>query len=73
MAPPRWAHHEGDINLVTSRKPLAAPGYVWCCPQSLCLPRNIHLAKQVIEGCLICRRVNKQALRKQPSGGGLQA
>jgi hypothetical protein len=24
------------------------------------------LAKQVMEGCIICRKFNKQALRKQP-------
>jgi hypothetical protein len=39
-------------------------------------PGICTLAKQIAEGCLNCRKVNKQALRGQPLGGrnpGLRA
>jgi hypothetical protein len=62
-------YHEGDINPITPRKSLGVQAMCDVILRVYVFPGNYTLAKQITEGCLTYRRVNKQALWGQPLGG----
>jgi hypothetical protein len=76
MCSPQWegndlkAPNERTPYLSPSGEPLGTPSHMWCNFVSLWVYRDLYtLAKQVSEGCLTCRKINKQALRQREAAG----